>query len=170
MTGAALAVRQEMDRVPPVVGDAGAALATSWLLCRAAAILCALPLGYVREIMRVLPLEQLAGAPTYIRGLSVIRGAAVPVVDLGLLVAGRTSLSSRLVTMATGGRTIALAVDEVTGVTALGEALEAMPSILQQTAADVIEAIGARDSDFIMALRGGRLISEDLLAHVDPGG
>jgi hypothetical protein len=40
-----------------------------WLLCRAGSFLCALRLADVVEIMRVLRIEPIAGAPPFVRGL-----------------------------------------------------------------------------------------------------
>src|ERR1700704_3300860 len=61
--------------------DADASGRTSWLLCRAGMHLCAMPLAHVIATMRVLPIEAVSGAPSYVRGLCVIRGAPVAVVD-----------------------------------------------------------------------------------------
>jgi hypothetical protein len=44
----------------------GAGTRQSWLLCRAASTLCALPVEQVLEVMRVLPLEPFAAAPRYV--------------------------------------------------------------------------------------------------------
>ena len=70
-----------MTTGPPDVSSA------SWLLCRAGARLCALPLQNVMETMRLLPIEPVAGAPRSVLGLCPIRGAPVPVVDLQSLLA-----------------------------------------------------------------------------------
>ena len=88
----------------------------SWLLCRTGGITCALPIENVSEIMRPLPIEQIAGAPEYILGLSVIRGAPVPVADLGAIVSGRKTRPARLIAARAATGKIALAVQAVTGV------------------------------------------------------
>src|SRR5205809_310773 len=46
---------------------------------------CALPLMHVIETMRPLPIEPMACALSFVRGISIIRGAPTPVVDLGAL-------------------------------------------------------------------------------------
>ena len=46
---------------------------------------CAIPLQHVAETMRPLPIEPVAGTPGFVRGVSVIRGAPTPVVDLRAL-------------------------------------------------------------------------------------
>src|SRR5438105_299934 len=85
-----------------------------WLVCTAGSQLCALPVRHVVETMRMLPLEQLAGAPSYVRGLSVIRGSPVPVVDAAaLLFDQRGAPCERLVVLRTRTRTIALGTKAV---------------------------------------------------------
>ena len=58
------------------------------LLVRCGESLCALPLAGVLEIMRPLPCEPVQNAPEFVLGMSLIRGAFVPVVDLAALVTG----------------------------------------------------------------------------------
>src|ERR1700730_3622060 len=152
------------NRLPPPATDVPDGDGASFLLCRAGTILCALPTEHVTEIMRPLPLERLAGAPDYVRGLSIVRGAPVPVVDVGLIVGGRPTQCLRLVAVRAASRAIALAVDAVLGITAIdADALAEMPLLLAEAAGDTIGAIGARDADFLVLLRTGRLLPEDLL-------
>src|SRR5580704_10406648 len=100
-------------------GGAAAAPRTSWLICRAGIHRCALPLEHVIEIMRALPIEAVAGAPAYVRGLCIIRGAAVPVLDTGLLVGAEASPCRRLIAVRAGGRTVALTAETVLGIWAI---------------------------------------------------
>ena len=87
------------------------------LLVRAGPRICALSLADVVETMRPGPIEPLAGAPEVVRGLAVIRGAPVPVVDLASLLGdGEHSVPTRFVTVRTGERNVALLVDEVMGI------------------------------------------------------
>src|SRR5579859_3793791 len=86
-----------------------------WLLCRAGPHLCALPLEQIAEVMRPLPFEPLADAPPFVRGVAVIRGVRVPVVDLARLLGQSKSVVTRLITVRAGGRLLALAVGEVLG-------------------------------------------------------
>src|SRR5215468_8425951 len=95
------------------------------LAVRAGARMLALPIESVVETMRPLPVEPLAGAPSFVLGLAVIRGAAIPVVD----VAGETP--GRFVTLRLGARRIALAVEAVLGLAALEPAtLSGLPPLL----------------------------------------
>ena len=78
----------------------------------------------VRETMRPLPVEPLAGAPPLVRGLATIRGYPTPVVDVGRLLDSSESSCAptlspslaRFVSLELGERTAALAADAVLGV------------------------------------------------------
>jgi purine-binding chemotaxis protein CheW len=165
----ALAARDGRDAVPPP--GTAADTAASWLLCRAGTMLCAMPVEQVIEIMRVLPLEPFAGAPPCVLGLSIVRGAPVPVVDIGLIVGGVATRAARLVTVNAAGRIIALAMAEVIGITGIAAAaFERLPPLLQDAAADTVTAIGTLDSELIVFLRASRLVPEDVFALLDAGG
>ena len=47
--------------------------ASASLICRVGDLLCAVPLALVGETMRPLPVEPLAGVPSYVRGVAIIR-------------------------------------------------------------------------------------------------
>lgn len=86
------------------------------LLFRAGSLLCALPLEDVVETMRPLPVRPLAGLPAFVRGLSVLRGVPLPVVDAAALLGGETAAATRFVSVRGGRGGLALATGEVLGV------------------------------------------------------
>jgi purine-binding chemotaxis protein CheW len=137
---------------------------TSWLLCRAGKHLCAIPLEHVIEILRVLRIEMVSGAPRYVRGLCIIRGAAVPVVDTGLLVGDQATKSERLVTIRTGSRAIALAAETVLGIRVIGtETFNALPPLLRDAASETIAAVGTLDAELLFFLRTTLIVPKELL-------
>jgi purine-binding chemotaxis protein CheW len=136
----------------------------SLLLVRAGAGLCAVPLDHVIEVMRALPVKPVTNAPGYVCGLSIVRGEAIPVVDLGLLVGGEATERRRLVTVRTGERTIGLAATDVLGVQSVpADALKELPPLLQEAGNDTIAAIGTADAELLFLLRATRVIPRDLL-------
>lgn len=149
------------------------------LICRVRARQCALPLGPVRETLRPLPVEPVAGAPPFVLGLCVIRGAAVPVVDAAQLLgqalqgdapAGTAPAvhAARFVTLEVEQRQVALAVDAVLGVRPVPAAtLQALPPLLQQAAGDVVAAIGQLDAQLLLVLRSARLLPQDARRPVE---
>jgi purine-binding chemotaxis protein CheW len=160
--------RFESDRTASSDAAPIQADAAHWLLCRVGTLLCALPVDQVGLTMRLLPIEPVAGAPPYLRGLAIIRGMPVPVVDVGLVVGGALTQPQRLVTMRAAPRTVALAVDEVIGVMAIAAAAaEPLPALLRGTASETISAIGALDSELLLFLQLSRIIPEDVLARLE---
>jgi purine-binding chemotaxis protein CheW len=134
-----------------------------WLVCRAGAGLCALPLGPVIEIMRPLPIEPVAAPPPGLRGLSVIRGVPVPVLDLAALMGEPGASVGRLVTATVAGRKIAFAVDTVLGVRQIDAAhLAELPPLLRDSARDAVAAIGTLDAELLLLLETGKLLPEGL--------
>jgi purine-binding chemotaxis protein CheW len=167
----ATAARPGQNRSSPRPIGVDEASRTSWLLCRAGAVLCALPIEHVIEIMRLLPVEQIGGAPKYVCGLSVIRGAPVPVVDLGLIIGDQITPCMRLIAMRAATRTVALAVEAVIGISAIAaDAFGQLPPLLRDAAADTVTAIGTSDTELIIFLRAARLVPEEVLAGLDADG
>jgi purine-binding chemotaxis protein CheW len=137
----------------------------NWLLCRTGSFVCALPLTNVIEIMRILRIEPIADAPDFVRGLAIIRGMATPVVDIAHLFGGSPAPSQRLVTVKTGTRVVALAVDSVLGVRSMdiAGATEALPPLLGEAAGDMVSAIGRLDADLLLFLNTAGIVPEALL-------
>jgi purine-binding chemotaxis protein CheW len=142
----------------------------SWLLCRTGTVRAAVPIEHVVEVMRVLPIEQVTGAPPYVRGLSIVRGLPAVIIDLGLMIGGGISRAARLVAVRAGERTVALAVDEVIGIATIGDDLIGELPPLLRDAGDTIAAIGALDSALLVLLETARLVSEDFWPHLAAAG
>jgi len=137
----------------------------SWLLCRAGSHLCALPLAHVVEVMRPLPVEPLADAPAFLRGISVVRGAPVAVIDLGHLLGQAKTAPTRLVTVRVGGRVLGLAVAEVIAVRREDEVgPHAAVPLLGQVAHDAVSTIGTLDSEVLLFLEELRVLAEGVPA------
>jgi purine-binding chemotaxis protein CheW len=165
----AAAARPQRRRSAATADDEGRR--TSWLLCRTGTHLCAIPLGHVIEILRVLPIEAVAGAPPYVLGLCIIRGTAVPVVDIGLLIGDQTTNSERLITIRAGSRTIALATETVLGIRAIGaETFGGLPPLLRHAASETIAAIGTLDAELLFFLRTALVVPQELLDRLGPDG
>lgn len=149
----------------PALGRAALSSALSHvLLVRAGGWVCALPITDVVETMRGLPLRPVAGAPHFIRGLSIIRGALLPVVSLAaLLGAEEAQRVGRLVTVRTGERQIALHVDEVIGAKHIDtSALALTPPLLSEALPGPTERLGALDGQTLAMLSAARILSDEL--------
>jgi len=129
------------------------------LIIRANAHVCALPLANVSEVLRPLPVESLAGTPAAVRGLSIVRGAPVPVVDLGALLGSGGGASARYVMLRAGERRIALSVDAVLGISEFSPSVwSEMPPLLRDACPGLVEAVGALDHEAILSLAAGTIV------------
>lgn len=138
------------------------------LICMVQARLCALPVDRVIETVRPLPIDFVADAPYFVRGLAVVRGDPLPVVDVARLLGLEIATPGRFVIVRSGSRRIALAVGSVRGVRAIAPgALHAWPPLLQTAGSGVVEAIGLLDSELLVVLHTARLLPEDVWAQLD---
>ena len=123
----------------------------------------AIPIAHVVETMRPLPVEPVAGMPSFLLGVSVIRGAPVPVVDLEVVVGVGRSEVSRFVLLSLGERRVAVAVGSVVGMRELDAAsIEEMAPLLRDACAEVIQGIGVLDAGLLVVLRATRLLPEEI--------
>ena len=118
--------------------------------------LCALPLAHVIEIMRPLSLEPISDVPSFVQGISIIRGIPTPVVDLGTLLGMPSGVTDRFVTLRVGGRQVAISVDSVLGVRELDMSkLGEVPPLLHGASNNAIEAMGTLDEQLLVVLCAG---------------
>lgn len=137
------------------------------LVCQVRDRVCALPLAHVLETMRPQPLATIPGSPPYVCGLAMIRGEAIPTLDLACLMGLPGTASGRFITIqrhdhqhAGGKPAVALAVQAVHGVRQVAAAeLHALPSLLRESDADLVSAISAKDAELLMVLDSIRLLS-----------
>lgn len=126
---------------------------------------CALPLACVVETLRPLPLRSVAGAPPFVAGVSIIRGAPVPIISAALLLDGIANVLRRLLIVRAGDRRVGLAVDEIEGIRFLdGEQVLGLPPLLHRESASV-ESLAVADGELLVVLAAGRLLpphAEDL--------
>jgi purine-binding chemotaxis protein CheW len=136
----------------------------STLAIRVGARICAIPLSDVVEIMRPLPIEAWIGTTDVVRGLSVIRGVPVPVVDLGRLVgASGNCLSTRFVAIRVGERLVALAVDAVLDIREFDPTVRTqMPPLLSDACTDLVESVGALDTELFTVLKSCSIVPETI--------
>jgi purine-binding chemotaxis protein CheW len=150
-----------------------------FLLCCIGSRIGALALRDVRETMRPLPVEPLAGAPPFVLGLATIRGFPTPVVDVGRLLGSsdpscRPALCAslaRYVSLELGERTAALAVDAVLGVRPVPSGvLINIPPLLQEACASVVSVVGALDARLLLVLETARLVPDSAWSAIEVPG
>lgn len=137
-------------------------------MCRVGDRLCAIPLADVVETMRPLPVEAVAGAPNYVPGVAIIRGEALPVIDVGALLGAGGSRAGRFVTLRVADRRVALAVDDVVGVRALpSAALGRLPPLLRSAGAGAVSSMSALDSELLVRLDGAHVVPDALWGELE---
>jgi purine-binding chemotaxis protein CheW len=111
--------------------------------------------------MRILPVEKIAGAPEFVLGLCLIRGAPTPVVEIGLLLGEPALVSGRMVTVRTANGPVALLTESVLGVRSIfPDQLGDLPPLLRGAAGDVVEAVGTLDAELLLFLRAVRILPD----------
>jgi purine-binding chemotaxis protein CheW len=142
-----------------------------FLLCRVGSRIAALDVRDVWETMRPLPIEPLTGTPTFVLGLSVVRGFAIPVLDADRLLGSSVSSSTtpispspaRFVSLKLGVRGAVLAVDAVLEIRTLRAGMLAnIPPLLREAGADLVSVIGALDAKLLLVLAAARLVPDSV--------
>lgn len=133
--------------------------------------ICAVPLAHVIETMRALPIEHISGVPSFVLGVAIIRGIPTPVVDLAVVLgASPEHKDERFVTVRAGNRQVALRVSTVLGIhdfDALTTTQE-LPPLLKGASQEVIEKIGTLDERFLLVLREGWTLEDEVWHAVTP--
>ena len=146
------------------------------LLCRVGSRIVALGVRDVWETMRPLPIEPLSGAPSFVLGLAIVRGFAIPVVDADRLLGSSVSFSTtmispspaRFVSLKLGVRSAVLAVDAVLEIRALPAAvLASIPPLLREAGADLVSVVGALDARLLLVLEAARLVPDSVWSAID---
>jgi purine-binding chemotaxis protein CheW len=117
----------------------------------------ALDVSQVREIVRLQEITPLPMAPSLIEGVVDLRGAVVPVIDLGRILGGeRTSETNqaRIAILEIDGLVLGLCVEAATDVLSLdATALEDVPDLASHAGYDAIRHVVRRpDSAPVMVL------------------
>lgn len=145
------------------------AISRSVLLFRVGERTCALKLAHVLEVMRPLPVDEVANTPDFVRGISIIRGAPTPVVSLASLFAESGGRPTRFVVVRAGERQVALAVDAVLGVFELDPAtFHPLPPLAQDAANGALEAMGALDGQLLRVLNSANLVPDEVWQKLVP--
>lgn len=144
----------------------------SVILFQARSRLCVLPIPCVVETMRPLPIEALAGAPDFVLGASLVRGAVTPVVDVGVLVGAKeTPAFTRYIVVRAGQRRVALAVEAVLGARELPDAVSSqLPPLLREASAEAIALLGALDGELLTVLNLAQRLTQAILQTVETPG
>lgn len=128
------------------------------LVFRVSGLTCALPSSHVIETMRPLPVTELDDMPPFVHGVATIRGMATPVLDVAALLERPASSSGRFVTVRADARVVALAVDDVLGMSWFpSDQLESRPPLLTSAAPHLVRTLAVSDGALHLVLDAARL-------------
>lgn len=128
----------------------------------------ALPLQFVRETMRPLPITAVESPSPFVAGLAVVRGETVPVVNVERVLSAQSSAGSfrepgRFITVRVADRSVALAVETVLGVWPSSAIdMASLPPLFEGS--EAVAAIGRLDGRLVTVLRAAALIPPEVWA------
>ncbi len=129
------------------------------LLVRSGVRICALPIERVVETLRPLAIEPLTDLPAIVRGVAVVRGQPVPVVELERFLSGTSSERvRRWVVLRLGTRRLVLTVDDVVAVAEIGG--DRPGPLLASACGAAVESLAAVDRELLLFLDASRVVPE----------
>ena len=129
-------------------------------------------IGSVREITRVVDISHIPESPSFIEGVTNLRGQIIPVIDLakqfGLASQEKLPESARIVVTEVKGQTVGMIVDEVPEVIKIPEEnIEPTPELIQtEIRKDYIKGVGKLENRLIVLLDLEKVLAPHELEEV----
>ncbi len=138
-----------------------------------------IPITKVREIISLPEITRIPQSPSYLRGITNLRGSVIPVVDLKSLISVPDSGAggTKIIVIASGRITFGLLVDGISGVVSIEDTAIESPENLPHGHGDQVRGVAKLDGRLIVLLDIKKLIPlddmsllEDYAAEVDAVG
>jgi len=128
-----------------------------------------IPILRVREIITMPSITVLPQLPSYIKGITNLRGAVIPVVNLkNLLNSSGSDEDGKIVIVISAGRiTFGIIVDGITGVVKVDEANIEAPEKIINSNADLLEGVAKFDNRLIVLLNTKKILPVDDLSLLE---
>jgi len=135
--------------------------------------LYAIEVLYLREIVHCQAVTPLPKAPALIEGVIDLRGAVVPVVDLGRVLGGeavKQDERARIAVVQIEGMVLGLRVESATDVLSVdANQLEAPPALATQSGYDAVRAVLRRSKDVPILVLSMDHVLESIYRSARPG-
>ena len=135
------------------------------LIFRAGPLLCALDLDEIVETMRPLETRALAGTPSFVRGITVLRGVPTPVIDVSRLLGGAatTEQPDRYLAVRSERGAVALATGEILGIrTVEAEPTGGHPALLGGRSTRLVAGVGILGTEPLLLLQSMRAVPDEV--------
>jgi purine-binding chemotaxis protein CheW len=126
----------------------------------------ALPIADVRETLPIQPITRVVLTPSCLAGVFSLRGDIVPAIDLAVLLGmSRTDVGdeSRIVVVDNAGSTIGIVVDRLRDLRTLDSQLEAPPSNLTASVAQLLLGVAATTTGTVRVLDARAILAAEPL-------
>jgi len=122
-----------------------------------------IPILRVREIITMPSITVLPNLPSYIKGITNLRGSVIPVVNLkNLLNSNGSNETGRVVIVISAGKiTFGIIVDGITGVVKIDEANIEAPEKIISSNAELLEGVAKFDNRLIVLLNTKKILPVD---------
>jgi purine-binding chemotaxis protein CheW len=113
------------------------------------------PIGIVREIVRMMEITVVPDSPTFIEGVINLRGKIIPVVDLRKRFAEQiqTNRRNRIMVAELDGHQVGLVVDAANEVLKINpELIEPPPNIFEQGELNYVTGVGKLDGKLVILI------------------
>lgn len=118
------------------------------------------PIVRIKEIINMPAVTRIPQAPHYIEGVTNLRGAVIPLVNLRSLTSGNGSLrgAAKVIVVAGSGMTFGIIVDRITGVVKIEENDIQPPERVLKGTVDQVEGIARVQDRLVVVLDTSRLL------------
>jgi len=129
----------------------------------------AIPIMKVREIISLPVITKIPQSPSYLKGITNLRGSVIPVVNLKQLInlPLEEKENAKVIVIASGRITFGLLVDGIAGVTSIDESAIESPENLPHGHGDQVEGVAKIDNRLIVLLDIKKLIPLDDLTLLE---
>ena len=130
-----------------------------------------LPIGMVKEIVRLPEITPVPDTPEFVEGVINLRGKIVPVIDMRKRL-GAASIdygrASRVLILELGGKIVGLIVDSASEILKISEeAVEPPPELVSSIGGDYITGVGKLNDKLIVMLDLTKLMSVEEIKRFD---